>query len=413
MKKALIILDYYLPNASANGICVSKIVDDLLDKKIDVSIICFGDQQTTDFETTSSRENGLRVYYVDSPKIPRVFPKESFYLRWIFANKHLPTERSDVYKNILLVAERIVEENNIDTVICVHLPIETIRVGVTLKKKHPDLNVVAYMLDSLSGGHLLRFLPRKFCSRKKILWENRMLSHFDRVILMESSRKHHEANSATAEWYQNSCYLDVPALSRPLELEGESVKDREEVVISFVGTIQRGIRTPYALFKVLSNISDLKVRFVIAGKNKCDDLRDFFKESENVSIDVRGEIPYKDAQQLIADSDFLVNLGNESSNLVPSKIFEYMSYGKPIISTFNCDADSSIPYLKKYPAVCLIDERKCELIDTSKQLGKFMKENRDTRVPYEMIEKRLYNNCARAFSALLLSDAKGKKDEDE
>ena len=43
MKHVMFMLDYYLPNASANGICIDKIVQEFVERGIDVSIVCFKD----------------------------------------------------------------------------------------------------------------------------------------------------------------------------------------------------------------------------------------------------------------------------------------------------------------------------------------------------------------------------------
>jgi len=163
-----------------------------------------------------------------------------------------------------------------------------------------------------------------------------------------------------------------------------------------------GVRTPYALLKVLSGISDLNIRFVIAGKNACGDLYEYLKDQNNIMLNVLGEVPYDRAQDILRECDFFVNLGNVNPNLVPSKIFEYMSYGKPIISTFNSAEDSSLPYLHKYPVVCLIDEHDDNIKNAAGILTEFIKEHRETRVSYESIAELFYNNTPVAFRDLLL-----------
>jgi len=53
------------------------------------------------------------------------------------------------------------------------------------------------------------------------------------------------------------------------------------------------------------------------------------------------------------NSDNLIAVGNNDCNQVPSKIFEYMSFGKPIVY-FYSDDDVNVKILKKYPiALCL------------------------------------------------------------
>lgn len=408
MKSVLFILDYYLPNASANGICVSKVVQELLDNKVEVSIICFQDKMRKVL-CNHDEHKVTKIYDIACPKPCKHFRKTSYYLKWVFSKRHLPTENKKVCDEMFRLAEEVIAKDSIDTVVCTHLPIETITIGKKLKEKFPSLNMVSYMLDSLSGGFLPRLLPASFCKQKKIVWENKMLSYFDQVILMKSSREHHEIYSKDTEWYKKAYFLDVPALYKSNVVKQKLKEQNDEIVLCFVGTMSAGVRTPYALLKVLANISDLKIRLVIAGKNAFENIHDYLKDSNNIILDFRGEIPYDEAQQILDSSDFLVNLGNVNPNLVPSKIFEYMSYGKPIISTYTCDTDSSLPYLRKYPTVFFIDERREEFVKVSEQLKIFIWENRNTIVPYASIEQHLYNNTPAALYALLLSNCGGKQ----
>lgn len=409
MNNVLFILDYYLPNASANGICVSKVVQAFREKNINVSILCFQDEKRINTPSDNDEGRHEKIYDIPCPKARKHFRRGAYYLKWIFCKKHLPTENKKLSDEIFRLAEEIIIKDKIDTVVCTHLPIETIVAGRKLKSKYPSVNIVAYMLDSLSGGFLPRFLPNSFCKKKKILWENEALSHFDQVVLMESSREHHEMYSKNTEWYKKAHFLDVPALYNSFSDKKSEVSD--EIVISFVGTMSAGVRTPYALLKALSYISDLKIRFIIAGKNACGDLQGYLKDTENILLDVKGEIPYEEAQSILYRSDFLVNLGNVNPNLVPSKIFEYMSCGKPIISTYTCDTDSSIPYLNKYPSVFLIDEREEDFAKISEKLKIFMSENKNTEVPYSSIEQYLYNNTPNALYTLLSSTCRGENEK--
>jgi len=399
MKNVLFLLDYYLPNASANGICIAKVVDEFKKKGVNVSLLCLSDK------TETAVRDGVKIYKVSEPprKKKTLLSAIGFYAKWLLPTKYPVTARKPTVKLFLREARKIVVADGIDTLVSVHLPGETLIAAGTLKKEFPQLCTVAYMLDSLSGGFLPKFLPSSFCRRKKVRWENRLLAPFDRIVLMESSRAHHEKYSKRAAWYQKATFLDVPALVPADEPTLKKERENGETVFSFVGTMSDGVRTPYALLKVLSAVTDQPIRFVIAGKNGCGDLHALLGDKSSVVLDVRGEIPYEQAQQLLADSDVLVNLGNVNPYLVPSKIFEYMSCGKPIVTTYTCDTDSSLPYLEKYPAVCFIDERDTDFAKNAARLALFIKENRQKTVPFASLARELYTNTPAALYDLLSS----------
>ena len=48
-------------------------------------------------------------------------------------------------------------------------------------------------------------------------------------------------------------------------------------------------------------------------------------------------------------ADILINLANNNSNQIPSKIFEYIACRKPILNIYKCPSDVGTEYLRKYP----------------------------------------------------------------
>ena len=53
----------------------------------------------------------------------------------------------------------------------------------------------------------------------------------------------------------------------------------------------------------------------------------------------------------------LFNIGVRESTAISGKIFDYMGYCKPIITTSFIDNEGTIPYIMNYPQGLVIDER--------------------------------------------------------
>lgn len=109
--------------------------------------------------------NGVHVIKTwtmpDGPVHKTLKGKISVYLRWLvpFSRRPAAAVRSReeaIYRS----ACRIIEDNGIDTVVCVHLPSETLLAGCRIKERYPQVCVCAYQLDTLSGGNLPRFYRR-------------------------------------------------------------------------------------------------------------------------------------------------------------------------------------------------------------------------------------------------------------
>ena len=87
--------------------------------------------------------------------------------------------------------------------------------------------------------------------------------------------------------------------------------------------------------------------------------------------------------------------------MLPSKVFEYMSYRKPILSTIKHSSDLSVSYLEKYGAVYIVDENKpfAESVEeTRNYINRVKKGEFDINIS-ELIKKdgALYLNTPQCF----------------
>ena len=82
--------------------------------------------------------------------------------------------------------------------------------------------------------------------------------------------------------------------------------------------------------------------------------------------------------------------------MTPSKIFEYMSYGKKIISTYPIQADTSIKYLKKYKNSLLLDESK-PITDAVLQEVKMFATDSEVEIDETELMQEFYDNTPQAF----------------
>ena len=96
-------------------------------------------------------------------------------------------------------------------------------------------------------------------------------------------------------------------------------------------------------------------------------------------------------EKIILNTDILVSIGNAVSNSLPSKVIDYIAYGKPIIHFSSQKNDVCKNYFDKYPLALVIDEsapvnHACDLIK------EFIAENKGKKVSYDTISKIFYRN---------------------
>lgn len=129
----------------------------------------------------------------------------------------------------------------------------------------------------------------------------------------------------------------------------ESYKNNRIPTFCYAGVFYKDIRNPNFLFEFLSSL-DYDYRFIIY--TRLDD--EFFQETISMYKEQFGEriilrdfIPREKLIKEMSKMDFVINLENENSNQVPSKIIDYALSKRPIlnISKNNFEKDTIYNFL--------------------------------------------------------------------
>lgn len=387
MKNILFLTDYYLPNASPNGICCSKIIEQMR-KNYNIAILCYNDKQNDEI----CFENKMKIYKIS--QIPIKSNKLLYYSKWL-----IPFTKVPPYTNVKMVNKiynkvlEIIENENINTIIFTYLPIENIIVGNKIKNKFNNIKCIGYMLDSFSGGLLPKKLPKAFGKYRKKVWESKILKNYDKIFLMESSKEHHQKYTRRKAWYKNAEYVDIPMI---VKRKTKNKKTNNQVIhLLYTGGIYIKDRDPKTIIRVLEILKNENIFCEFIGNIDCPEKFKHIKTIYKDRLKISPRIPYKELEKKMIEADILINIGGKNTNLVPSKIFEYMNYGKPIISTFETTNDSSIKYLKDYPATLLIDAKDKNLDYNS--IVNFIKNSKNIEIKTEEIEKIYKKNTPDYF----------------
>ena len=141
--------------------------------------------------------------------------------------------------------------------------------------------------------------------------------------------------------------------------------------------------------EILSELSkNNEISFYYKTTNKMNDkIINFNNEHDNIFILNRNK-EKKECNDAINDADMLLNIGNKVTNQTPSKIFEYISMGKPIINFYEDEKDTSYNVLKKYEMACNYNVNK----DKIDKLKKFIK-NVEKFTTFDKISKTYTHEC--------------------
>lgn len=411
MKKIMIIMDGYPPSASPNDLCVNNVIE-LLKQKYDILIL------------TRCRIGRKNEENINGVKVIRVF-KGPLDILGIWASMNKGTARSNIIYKINYLKTRVIQiltipiypvfapiyqwrlsrkavkectRNSVDAVISVCFPPESLIAGQYIRKKIPDTVYVPYFIDAYACGTYPRYLPYKYAFNRKIRYERKMVSGANAIVAMESSRKFHEEHNS--EFYKNIKYLNPTFLVKP-KLEKSSIKsdliEEKMINILYTGYLYLPDRDPSFLIKLISSWHRKDVCLIFVGGGKCKNIILSAKKAFSGVLKYSDFLPHEEVLQLIDKADVLINMGVSNSNAISGKIFEYMAFGKPILSTFFREDDASLKYLRRYPLSCCINQETMDFETASCLSKQFVENNVGKVVPFEQTKKMFYSSTPEAF----------------
>ena len=109
--------------------------------------------------------------------------------------------------------------------------------------------------------------------------------------------------------------------------------------------------------------------------------------------------PHDVAIEYLGNADILLSIGNAESPMAPSKIYEYMSTGKPIIHVYTYEKDPCIEPLKKYGNALLLND---EASDMYKKILSFVTEAKELQ--FERV-RELFKTATPEYTVNLIEKA--------
>lgn len=178
-----------------------------------------------------------------------------------------------------------------------------------------------------------------------------------------------------------------------------SYLSKDKITCVYTGSLfDSRVREPGYFFQMLQDCDD---RFEI--HIVCYELDGHNRRLKETYVDHNPHIVWHDRASmeeclnLMCWADVLINLGNRCTNQTPSKIFDYISAGKPIVNIHPLPNDTAKPYLDRYPLILDIQEKTSLDHEDARRFMDFCAANRGQSVPFEEVNA-LYGDMA-SYSA--------------
>lgn len=345
MKEILVISKEFYPNETANTNCLYKVIDALQKRNYKITVV-------SGYRTSETDKEHETVFGCD---LYRTVNKEQHIM-----DKLSTTFEGSFFKYLLFPILKLLYFFSVSS--------ENRRMSQKCKEllKRNDYSLIISVLYPFSNHKIAYDIISK-----KNTW---IMLNFDPFVY--NSEKIPNAKKIYIKWLKkasgviNTNYIDyenerrnfnpfknmvqIKHLSIPLPnltVNDNIISNYPSKIIKLVytGMFYEKIRRPEPLLEILKELDPTRYQVEFYG-NSCFFLRDNFTSLPEC-VKLMGVVDIETCKRITEEADVLLNVSNTVTNQMPSKIFEYIGSGKPIINIYFSDNDPTLEYMNKYPKV--------------------------------------------------------------
>lgn len=237
------------------------------------------------------------------------------------------------------------EEKHYDGVIAILNPLDSNIAACKFKKRYPDIPYVVFCVDTLKKSFVQKYIGTHFADG--FFWEKRILQKCDAYFYMAAREKDYEP--ARYDPYRNKLHMsDMPRFKvKDLSCIPKYDFGEQGEHWVYAGSIGGPHYNPWQMLEIFKKVSHSPKRILHLYTRGAEAERiEALAKAEKLNVRVHGYVDAKTLESIMATADVLVSL--KTSAEVSAKIFECMSYGKPVVHFSGHLKDPDVYYIKQY-----------------------------------------------------------------
>jgi len=359
----------YYPNFSANGNCISKIANRISPQN---RVVIIAQKKRID-QSRYDTYNNQSIIRLTTNRIDKRLLID-LKLKSTTGFKHLLWKFRLRFHQVISLVELILNKYGLDkqlikeyyeelkqlsdipdVIIPVCFAVESIYATLKYCKNYNSV-IFPILFDQYSeNGMLFRCsLNRRIHKKAAIRLEEEMFKTSQKVFYVDNWD---EYILKMNKYKEKVVRIEHPLIEEVLS-QPKTLRRKKTINIVYQGVCTTQMRPPdmtLKFFKMLQLYEDdFKLHFFSYG-NSVNVIEKFFEENPEI-MEFYGQVDKSIADEYFVDSDISLMIGNKDPLVVPSKVFECISLGKPILYFYHSVEDKPIKILRNYPLVHMIKQ---------------------------------------------------------
>jgi len=278
--------------------------------------------------------------------------------------------------------ERINECDPVDCVCAVSAPFSSFIAGMKWKNYHEKVRFITFSLDTYTTG-----LVRNRNWLVRLMWESGS-TRLERQIFAKANFNFITIgirnDTDSIQCYPPKKTQILPNLISFPENMIENEKGPAKLIFMYCGGFYKKIRNPKYMLDTLLSTNNLDFQLDLYINSACQEIVDNAIDNSHGKFIRHSYLPPDRIKEEMCKADFLIDIGNDLVGATPSKTFDYITTGRPIIlfapKAYRSEA------LERYPLSLIITQSAQSASEAADIINAFCLKNRGKRLRREEIE---------------------------